>query len=285
MRERRFSTGVVDLNYAEGPPNGLPLVILHGGVGSWRYAAPLIELLIERCHVFALDLRGHGQSGHVPDRYRLRDYVADTAAFLAHVVREPAVVFGHSLGGEITVMLAAHHPDLVCAIIVGDAPLSTENHPAEERDHRAMNELWYRLAGRPVAEIAAALRDMPVRAPGTDASVRAADAFGDDSPWFEFQAANLHRLDPGTLAAVLEGPDAMLGGYEPEVLLPAITCPVLILRADPNVGSMLSDRDLERAQRLLACATFVHLEGIGHELHGTHPHQVREAISPFLDRV
>ena len=39
--------------------------------------------------------------------------------------------------------------------------------------------------------------------------------------------------DPDMLAAVLAGPDSMLGGYDPETLLPAISCPVLLLQACP----------------------------------------------------
>jgi pimeloyl-ACP methyl ester carboxylesterase len=286
VRERRFHTGTVELNYGEGPPNGSPFVILHGGSASWRYADDLVDLLVARWHVYAPDLRGHGLSGHVAGRYRLRDYAADTVAFLAGVVREPAVLFGHSLGGQVAIMVAATRPDLVRAVVHGDVPFSNEAHPTETNTtHRAMVELWHRLAGRPVAEIEAALRDMPVSVPGIESPVRAEDAFGDESPWFTFQATNLHRQDPDMLAAVLAGPGVMLEGYDPETLLPAITCPVLILQADPGAGALLSDREVERALRLLLRPTHLRLEGVGHELHGTHPQRVLEAISSFVETV
>ncbi|MDP9359760.1 MAG: alpha/beta hydrolase [Chloroflexota bacterium] len=285
LAEQRFHMGTVEINYGEGPPTGAPLVILHGGAANWRYADHLIDLLVARWHVFAPDFRGHGQSGRVPGRYALADYTADTAAFLAKVVGGPAVVFGHSLGGEVAVMVAAQYPALVRAVVVGDVPFSTENHPTEEPGHWAMNELWHRLAGRPEAEIAAALRDMPVSVPGASSPVRAGDAFGEESPWFAFQAANLNRLDPGVLTAVLEGPEVMLAGYDPEVLLPAISCPVLILQADPAEGGLLSDAEVEKGLRLLPHARHVRLEGIGHELHGLHADRVLEAITPFLDAV
>ncbi len=283
--ERLFHTGTVEINYGEGPPAGPPLVILHGGAASWRYADALIDLLVDRWHVFAPDFRGHGQSGHVPGHYRLADYAEDTAAFLRGVVREPAVVYGHSLGGEVAVMVAAQHPGLGQAVIVGDVPFSTHNHPTEQPDHRAMNELWHRLVGRPVAEIAAGLREMQVSVPGTTAPVRAGDAFGEEHPWFAFQASNLNRFDPGVISAVLEGAEVMLAGYDPEVLLPAISCPVLILQADPAAGSLLSDGEVGEGLRLLPRATHVRLEGIGHELHGRHAERVLRAITPFLGAV
>ena len=48
--------------------------------------------------------------------------------------------------------------------------------------------------------------------------------------------------DPEMLDAVLAGPDIMLEGYDGERLLPAISCPVLILQADPALGG-LADRE------------------------------------------
>ena len=287
LHERRFHTGTVELNYAEGPAVGSPFVVLHGGAGGWQSGLGLAELLAERWHVYAPDFRGHGLSGHVPGRYTLRDYAADTAAFLAGVVPEPAVVYGHSLGGEVAIMVAAHHPALVRALLVGDAPMLKENHVTQAPGHRAMNVLWHSLAGRPVDEIAAGLRQMPVAVPGAEAPVPAREAFGEESPWFAFQATNLNRLDPGTLAAVLAGPEVMLEGYDADTLLPAIGCPVLILQADPAAGGFLRDEEVELALQLLPRADHVRLPGIGHELHGP-PGQERtvlEAITPLLNRL
>jgi pimeloyl-ACP methyl ester carboxylesterase len=133
------------------------LVLLHGGAGSWRSGATLLEALVEQWQVFAPDFRGHGASEHVPGRYDLWDYVGDTLAFLEQVVVSPAVLYGHSLGGEVALMVAAARPDLVKAVINGDAPLSLSDHPTEEPAHKAMNGLWHHLAGRPVAEIIPAL--------------------------------------------------------------------------------------------------------------------------------
>jgi pimeloyl-ACP methyl ester carboxylesterase len=287
LRERRFETGRVEIGYVEGPPQGPPIVILHGGAASWQSGRSLIEQLLPHWHAYAPDLRGHGQSGRVPGRYHLWDYVADIAAFLEHVVGDPSIVFGHSLGGETAVAMAAEHPDLVRALIVGDAPLSTSGHVTDEPMHRAMNVLWHSLAGKPTPEIVSALKAMPVMVPGEEAPKRAADVFGERSPWFAFQATNLHQLDPGVLEAVLEGPEHMLAGYDPDRLLPAIHCPVLLVQADPQAGGLLRDEEVQMALRLLANGTHVHLPGIGHELHGP-PEQasrVLDAIAPFLEGV
>ena len=103
-------------------------------------------------------------------------------------------------------MVAAEHPGLVRALIVGSAPLSMADHPTEEKTHKAMNVLWHSLAGKPATEIVPALRAMPVQIPGEPVPRPAGTVLGADSPWFAHQAKNLHQLDPDVLQAVLEGP-------------------------------------------------------------------------------
>jgi pimeloyl-ACP methyl ester carboxylesterase len=285
LREMSFDTDEVVLNYAEGPDNGPPFVLLHGGSGRWQYGEEFLGLLSQKWHVFAPDFRGHGKSSRGHASYRLVDYVRDTTAFLTEAVGRPPVVYGHSLGGEVAVKTAANRPDLFRALIVGDAPLSIHNPATEEPTHRAQNELWQRLAGRPVSEIIPALKGMLVRV-SADAPPRPArEFFGDEHPWFAHQALSLHQLDPAMLLAVLEGPAYMLGDYEPSRMLRAITCPVLLLAADPHEGAVLQDVEVEMALSLLADATLVRLHGVGHPLHGSHPAQTLEAITPFLDRL
>lgn len=287
LHEHRFHTGTLEINYAEGPPSGPPLVVLHGGSACWLYGEPFMQAMADRWHIYAPDLRGHGTSGHMPGHYLLTDYVDDVALFLQRVVREPAVLYGHSLGGEIGVMLAARSPQLLRALIVGDAPLDKRDHPTEEKLHRAQNELWRDLAAsdKSVDEIAEALKEMLVPVPGEDEPKRARDVMGENSRWFRFQAQNLSMLDPTVLDAVLSGPDSMLTGYDAEKLLPRITCPVLILQADPALGSGLTDQAMRQALTLLPHGGHVRLDGIGHELHGPAKQTPRvvAAITPFLE--
>jgi pimeloyl-ACP methyl ester carboxylesterase len=59
--EKLFDTGEVKLNYAEGPENGPPLVLLHGWTDRWHDFLPIIPTLILRWKIYALDFRGHGK--------------------------------------------------------------------------------------------------------------------------------------------------------------------------------------------------------------------------------
>ena len=98
LLEKTFDTGELTLNYAEGPASGPPLLLLHGLTGWWPSFQPLMPHLMPTWHIYACDLRGHGKSGRVADRYRVTDYVRDIVTFLRQQIGTPTVLLGHSLG-------------------------------------------------------------------------------------------------------------------------------------------------------------------------------------------
>ncbi len=110
LTEHRFHTGIVTLNYAEGETLGHPIVLLHGGSARWQSVLPLIPALSQHWHVYAPDLRGHGQSGWVPGRYRLSNYAADIASFLQQVVKEPTALLLSSIRCTKTMTTNASFP-------------------------------------------------------------------------------------------------------------------------------------------------------------------------------
>jgi len=115
----------------EGQP---PLVILHGLLGSSRNWTTTGKLLARSFEVFALDLRGHGESPFAPPpdhNYSYAACAADVAAWLdARGVRRP-VLLGHSLGGKIAMRLAMDEPARLRALVVADiAPRDYPPHHA-----------------------------------------------------------------------------------------------------------------------------------------------------------
>src|ERR1700692_1010337 len=96
--ERTFDTGEVQLNYAEGPANGPPLVLLHGLGRRWQVFLPVIPALSLRWQIFAPDLRGHGKSSHVARGYHGPQFSDDIAGFLRERVAAPPGLFWDSLG-------------------------------------------------------------------------------------------------------------------------------------------------------------------------------------------
>ena len=96
LKEYRFHTGEVELNYAKGPDCGPPLVWLHGLTGRWAKVIGIAPWLMLQHTLYAPDFRGHDLSGRVPGRYRCCDYGEDVRAFVEGVIGEPAILVGRS---------------------------------------------------------------------------------------------------------------------------------------------------------------------------------------------
>src|SRR4030042_967129 len=96
IKEKTYTRGSLALNYAEGPPSGPPILFLHGLTDRWQFFQPVFPFLSQRWHVYALDFRGHGASGHEPP-YRYLDHINDVVGFIEDVVGEKVVLYAASL--------------------------------------------------------------------------------------------------------------------------------------------------------------------------------------------
>ena len=280
FREATFDTGKVVLNYAEGPEMGPPLVMLHGGAGRWQLYSGMLTELAERCHVYAPDLRGHGNSGWVSWGYTIRDYSEDISAFLRDV-SGPVVLMGHSLGGIIAVATAKACPDLVRALIVADAPLDAATWCQRLQEQHDKLAAWRALSGgtRTVEEIERLLGDTP------EGNSTLREIFGEGSPVIHELAERLHRHDPDMHGMLIEDYENVAAGYEMETVLPAIHCPVLLVQADPSAGGALTDEEVQRALTLLANPTHVRFTGMDHMLIYDPKGPPMVAVSAFLSQL
>ncbi len=100
-----------------------PLVLLHGGSGSWTHWLRNVEYLSQYRTVWALDIPGFGDSSlpaGVTDADGLVPYMAE---ILQHTFGGEAVdVMGFSFGGMTAGLLAAEHPNLIRQLILIGAP-------------------------------------------------------------------------------------------------------------------------------------------------------------------
>lgn len=279
--ERTFDTGEVQLNYAEGPANGPPLVLVHGLGRRWQVFLPVIPALSLRWHIFAPDLRGHGKSSHVARGYHGPQYSGDIARLLRERVSQPAVLFGHSLGGMMAMTIAGHHPDLVRAIILGD------NMIVARRLHNPMYKALFtglrdlaRAEGS-VEQIALGIGAIVLPVPGTEESVSIHELPGNDEAYLLSWARCVQNADPDAYEMTLDG--SSLEGWDGEAVLRGITCPTLLLQANAELGGLMSDADVALATRLLPHHVHVKFRNLGHALFIQQPEPVLRAVTNFLE--
>ena len=95
--------------------NHEPVVFVHGlyqGLGHLtdvKFASP------RRMHV--IDLPGYGSLVGTETPRTLRAYADHVASELDRLDSTPAIVVGHSVGGAVAMLLAAHHPEHVAAVV------------------------------------------------------------------------------------------------------------------------------------------------------------------------
>lgn len=271
VRERRFDAGPVRLHYAEGPTGGVPLVLLHGATWRWQSFLPVLPILAWRYHTFALDLRGHGRSGHARpgEVYEVEEYGEDVSRFLRARVGKPAVLAGHALGAEVALWVAAASPARVRALVLEEPGLYalTDGRFPQHPIHRWLQAVHHlRLSWPAQDELAGALQAL---LPKTDAMGRRA--------W----AAALQQMDPAALAQFLDG--STMQRIDHDELLAQVNAPVLLLQGNPALEGMLSEQDAQRAQTRLRDCTHVYRADLGHDWHSLAPLAFCQLVNSFIE--
>ncbi len=272
--ESTFDTGEVRLHVYEGPASGPPVVFLHGATGSsptwFEVAAPLTQ----RFHVYLVDLRGHNLStwGEGPHPYHFSRFVADTSAFLRLRVARPVRLAGHSLGAIISMLTAADPAaaPFVQSVVAEDPPLSIFRPDGEAVVTGAMQYFngiaTMKAAAHSRDELRAAIQKNNPQVP---------------TEWLDPLTDEMFRLDPAFLPFVTQW-GIIHTGMDFPAALAAITCPLLLMQADPAKGAALADEDAALVQRLVPQTRLVLFPGASHGIHSEQPTQYLAALEGFL---
>jgi pimeloyl-ACP methyl ester carboxylesterase len=173
------------------------------------------------------------------------------------------VLYGHSLGALTALGLAAQMPDRIRGVVLEDPPSPSFLSAFHTTLYFHIFTALQQLAGtnRPVAEVARELGAVRVQLGAV--KIQIADVR--DPLFLRFTARCLADLDPATMTPVLEG--QWLNDFDLEDAADAVSCPVLLLRADENQGGMLPHADADRLAGRLADCLRVDVPGCGHLIH------------------
>lgn len=100
-----------------------PLVCIHGNSCDHGFFAPLIERFSPTRRVVAVDLRGHGASDAPRQNYPFSLFAQDCVWIMERLELSPAILVGHSMGGEVSVEAALAVPDRVIGLALLDSTL------------------------------------------------------------------------------------------------------------------------------------------------------------------
>ena len=271
LAEQTFDANGVSIHYAVGLALGPPLLFLHGITERWQTFLPLIAHLTTRWQIYALDLRGHGQSGRVKNSYAITDYAGDILCFLESQINQPAVILGHSLGALISIHIAANRPKLVKSLILIDPPLHLQHTPLKDIPNSPYE------AFRQIVEIIQTSQSSHAIEQGLIKLFPEANL-----ETHQARAEVLSQLDPDALAISLE--NQHLAGLNLDTFLTQIECPILLIQGNPKLGAALFDEDINRALTLLRHGASVSIPDGGHMLQHSHPEAIANALNNFCDQ-
>lgn len=118
------------LHYASAGPAGSPILLVHGFPESWWAFHKLIPLLAKTHRVFAVDLRGFGDSDNKPGDYDSKTSSEDLHVLIKKLDVGPVHLAGQDISGATVFRLASNYPKDVLsltAIEMGLAGFGLEN--------------------------------------------------------------------------------------------------------------------------------------------------------------
>lgn len=108
------------LYYEEtGSPQGHPLILLHGGLGSIEDFFPVIGVLPDSFRIIAVDMRGHGRSSAGTRPLTYQQHQADIQALIAHLGLVQYSLAGFSDGGIVAYRIAENNPSVRALVTIG----------------------------------------------------------------------------------------------------------------------------------------------------------------------
>ncbi len=248
--------------YRTGDGSLPPLVLCHGGSDNGLCWTRVARALEDRYDIVMIDARNHGKSEVVAVASGPDDQGEDLAGLIRALNLARPAVMGHSMGGGATLSLAANYPDLLSRAILEDSG------PYEFDPSRFAPEHMARMRDD-IASMQALSRDELIALCRQRSPTWHEDELG---PWAD---------------AKLQAHAAGMGRYSPKAaswreLFARVTCPVLVIRADNERGSMVTPEAAAEAARLFPQVSVAHVPGAGHNVRRENYAGFMEAVTAFL---
>jgi pimeloyl-ACP methyl ester carboxylesterase len=104
------------LHYAAAGTSGSPILLVHGFPETWWAFGKVIPLLAAEHRVYAVDLRGFGDSDNAPGDYDSKTSAEDLHQLIAHLNVGPVHLTGQDISGVTVFRLATAYPEDVLSL-------------------------------------------------------------------------------------------------------------------------------------------------------------------------
>ena len=112
------------LHYVTAGDRGTPVLLVHGFPETWWAFHKVVPLLAARHRVYAVDLRGFGDSDVADDTYSGAVAAEDLHALIEHLGVGPMNLVGQDVSGGVVYRLAATRPEDVISLTAIESGLA-----------------------------------------------------------------------------------------------------------------------------------------------------------------
>ncbi len=119
--------------YRSRPGGEIPVVLLHGNMSSSVHWDIVFEEMDDRFALYAMDMRGFGESSYESKADSLADFAADVPLFADAVGLPSFHLWGWSAGAGVAMQVAAEVPERLRRLVLLASP-STQGLPVYEKD-------------------------------------------------------------------------------------------------------------------------------------------------------
>ena len=105
-----------------GPKNDLaPMILLHGNGGNSSSFFYVVDYFCKFRRILTVDTRGHGRTPKGDGAFTLKRFADDLYSFMNEMEIKKAVLVGYSDGGNIAMIFAKEHPEMVAGLVLNGA--------------------------------------------------------------------------------------------------------------------------------------------------------------------
>ncbi|MBK8905546.1 MAG: alpha/beta hydrolase [Anaerolineaceae bacterium] len=240
-----------------------PLVLLHGYTDNGLCWARVAHDLQNDYDVYMPDARGHGRTQGDVQIFSYEQLGADALVFIQALGLVRPFLFGHSMGAQTALIVAANAPELVRALVLEDPPFGHRESAAEQDTEflQKMADEARVFQERPLSEKIAAIR---ANEPGW--------AEAEIIPWAESK----EEYDPQ-----IQSPSVRrrMHQYDWREAAGRVQCPVLLLTAERGI---VAPETAVAVTRLIPHCKTVRLPEAGHCIHRDAYEETMQVVTDFL---
>ncbi len=255
----------VRINYYRTGGEKPPIIMLHGfsdNALSWNQVPVFLETEFD---VVLVDARGHGISGLAEDGASPERQASDVLSLIRELNLKQPILIGHSTGAHVAALVAAQAPQTIRAVVLSDPPWRDSADHSTPETAALKKEEWINwiedLKKKSIDEVMTIGRQMHPN--------------WDESEFFQWARAK-QQIRTETIVWFMDTPTLYSD------IVKNITCPGLLITADPQQGAVVTPEVANNVSKLWRKVKVVHIPNAGHNIHREQLVFYMDALNRFL---